>query len=66
MEKLTKEVGVFNRGQAADFAGVSEPTIDEWLRREDFPAFRSGRRWLIPREPFIAWLKEQAKMRAQL
>ena len=66
MDRNKQEIGVFNRSQAAQFAGVSAPTFDEWLRREGFPAFKSGRRWIIPREPFIRWMEEQAQRRAQL
>ena len=56
----------FNLKEAAAYAGVSNPTMISWVNRADFPAFRSGRRWIIPRRPFIHWLEEQAEKRAQL
>lgn len=57
-------VGAFNLKGAAEYAGVSAPTMLEWVNRSDFPAFRSGRRWVIPCEAFTRWLNEQAKARA--
>lgn len=57
-------MGAFNLKSAAEFASVSTPTMLEWVNRQDFPAFRSGRRWVIPREGFIRWLNEQAAQRA--
>lgn len=58
--------GAFNLKTAAEFAGVSTPTMLEWVNRGDFPAFRSGRRWVIPKETLNDWLKEQARQRACL
>lgn len=66
MEKTTNEVGAFNQTTAAAFAGVSVPTMLTWINRADFPAFRSGRRWVIPRDPFIRWMEDQAAKRATL
>lgn len=57
-------VGAFNLKSAAEYASVSAPTMLEWVNRQDFPAFRSGRRWVIPREAFAKWLNEQAQARA--
>lgn len=56
--------GAFNLKGAAEFASVSTPTMLEWVNRQDFPAFRSGRRWVIPRESFVRWLNDQAARRA--
>ena len=65
MEKQREtEVGAFNLKSAAEYASVSAPTMLEWVNRGDFPAFRSGRRWVIPREGLTNWLNEQARARA--
>lgn len=67
MEKQREAtVGAFNLKGAAEFASVSAPTMLEWVNREGFPAFRSGRRWVIPREAFTQWLNDQARARASI
>lgn len=45
--------------QAAEAINVSRPTMQQIVNRDDFPAFRTGRRWMIPIEPFKDWLNEQ-------
>ena len=55
--------GAFNLKTAAEYASVSTPTMLEWVNRQDFPAFRSGRRWIIPRNSFDEWLNQQGKRR---
>lgn len=49
--------------EAAEFAHVSRPTMAEMLKLDDFPAFKMGRRWIIPRNDFAAWLSKQAAAR---
>ena len=51
---------------AAKLAGVSAPTMLSWVNRSDFPAFRSGRRWVIPRDSLLEWMKAQAAERATI
>jgi len=47
------------RKQAAALVHVSTWTIDAWAREPDFPMWRlSARTRVIPREEFVAWLKE--------
>ena len=65
-DNFNHETGAFTLEGAAKHAGVSVPTITEWVNRSDFPAFRSGRRWIIPRSSFEKWLEDQARERAQL
>ncbi|MBQ8953210.1 MAG: helix-turn-helix domain-containing protein [Clostridia bacterium] len=65
-QEKKREAGAFSLGTAAEFAAVSTPTMLEWVNRGDFPAFRSGRRWIIPRKPFIEWLEDMARKRARL
>lgn len=64
-EKENSEVA-FTLEKAARFAGVSAPTMLQWANRRDFPAFRAGRRWVIPKDSLIDWLRKQAQERAQL
>lgn len=47
--------------EAARLAGVSVPVLSSWTRLEGFPAFRAGRRWIIPAAAFEAWLEERAR-----
>lgn len=56
----------FNVEGAAKYAGVSAPTLMEWLNLDDFPAFRSGRRWVIPRGGFEKWLDKHALERKNI
>lgn len=51
----------FNLTQAAEAAGISVPVMRELAHRPGFPALRVGRRWVIPRDEFRAWLGEQAR-----
>ena len=48
----------FDRDQAARAAHQSLRTIDRWLGQPDGPrSFTVGRRRLIPRVEFMAWLR---------
>lgn len=49
--------------EAAAAMGVSLPTMRDIARRQDFPAIRKGRRWIIPRRAFADWLDQQAHSR---
>ena len=53
-----------NLTEAAKLAGVSYPTILQWVNKNGFPAFRSGKRWIIPRNSFMEWLDSQAQSHA--
>jgi len=66
MEGIKTDCGAFNVKTAAEYAGVSRPTMAEWINRSDFPAFKSGSRWIIPRDALIRWLNERAAERAEL
>lgn len=54
-DKLT-----YTLNDAAIAMNVSRPTMLAMVRRENFPAFRVGRRWIIPIDAFRQWLNEQA------
>lgn len=57
MERVT-----YTASEAAKAANVSMPTFYNWLHSEGFPAFRAGRKWIIPVEPFKRWLEEQTDL----
>ena len=61
MERLA-----LNISEAAEAAGISEPTMRQLVNLESFPALRIGRRWVIPVTSFNAWLVEQASNRASV
>ena len=46
--------------EAAKLLGVSRIKGYELAHSEGFPAMRLGRKLLIPRDRFLAWLDEQA------
>lgn len=56
VEKLTYSVQ-----EIADLIGISKPKAYELTYRADFPAIRIGRRVLIPKEEFKAWLSAEAR-----
>lgn len=49
----------YTLSQAAEAINVSRPTMQEIVQREDFPAFRTGKRWIIPIDAFRNWLNDQ-------
>ena len=50
----------YNLAEAARAVGVSNPTMTEWVHIPGFPAFRAGKRWVIPIAALERWLDEQA------
>ena len=55
MERLT-----YTLKEAAEAANLSEPVMRELLCNENVPAFRVGRRWVIPKDTFSEWLNNHA------
>lgn len=55
----------FNMAEAAEAVGVSIPTMVEFVQDKDFPAFKVGRRWVIPCDLLKQWLEQQAGQRRQ-
>jgi excisionase family DNA binding protein len=45
--------------EAAEALGVSRVTLYQYIRRQDFPSARIGRRVLIPRDKLKEWLEAQ-------
>lgn len=58
-----KKTIAYDLKEAAAACGVSSGTMQMMVNREDFPAFRVGRRWVIPRASLEEWLKQQAAKR---
>ena len=52
--------------EAAKSLGVSVPTMRKIASQNDFPAFRVGKRWIIPCHAFDEWLDKQARERAAM
>lgn len=52
--------------EAARIVGVSKPTMLNWVRTPGFPAFRSGKRWVIPAAALEKWLSDLAARGARL
>lgn len=52
--------------EAAASIGVSMPTMRKIANQKDFPAFRTGKRWLIPCRAFADWLDKQAREKATM
>ena len=52
--------------EAAKSLGVSVPTMRKIAIQNDFPAFRIGKRWIIPCHVFAEWLDKQARERAAM
>ncbi|MDL2236092.1 helix-turn-helix domain-containing protein [Christensenellaceae bacterium OttesenSCG-928-L17] len=58
---------LINSEEAAKLARTSIPTIHQWTRRADFDALlQVGRRKLIIRHKFIAWLERAAENKTML
>ena len=47
--------------EAAKSLGVSVPTMRKIASQNDFPAFRIGKRWIIPCHVFDEWLDKKAR-----
>ena len=47
--------------EAATLAGVSRPTMYQWMKISGFPAFKIGGCVRIPAQAFAAWLEQQTK-----
>ena len=52
--------------EAAEAIGVSEPTMHAMVQQPGFPAFRVGKRWVIPMDAFSTWLNDRACEQAKL
>ena len=60
-EVLVIEKISLNLKEAAEIIGISKPKMAEVASRPGFPAFRVGRRWVIPRKALLEWIEAEAK-----
>ena len=51
---------VLNVDEVAEILGVSKAAVYKLCNTKEFPSIKIGKRYLIPRERFIAWINEQA------
>lgn len=59
MQKNGEKIAV-TLGEAAEMMGVSVQIMRQLAHRKGFPAIKTGRRWIIPVEPFKEWLAAEA------
>jgi len=45
--------------EAAEMLSISAPTVYELMRRDDFPAFKLGKRTLVSRQGLETWVQAQ-------
>lgn len=50
--------------EAARLLGVSRPTVYQYIRRQDFPAFKLGSRTLVSVDGLRTWVANQAAKEA--
>lgn len=54
--------GTMTRKMAAEYLGISLPTLDSFLHRQSnpLPSIKAGRRYIIPVEGLETWLAAEA------
>ena len=52
--------------EAAEALGISEPSLRTLVHRDDFPGYKAGRRWVIPKKELAEWNGKLARERAEL
>ena len=55
------QVEIYTVPQAATLLGISAGLAYELVRTGEIPAKRLGRRWIVPRARFHAWLNDLPK-----
>lgn len=50
--------------QAAESIQIGIPAMRVLIHQPEFPAFRVGKRWVIPVDAFQQWMQAQAFVRA--
>ncbi|MCD7753164.1 MAG: helix-turn-helix domain-containing protein [Clostridiales bacterium] len=55
-----------NVSELAQALDISETNAYRLVKRADFPAFRLGARWVIPKAALLEWLDQQAREKAPL
>ena len=60
--KNYEELPLFiNAEQLSNALGISISSAYELMSEKDFPSMRVGKRMLVPREKFIAWVNQQSR-----
>ena len=59
MSNSTESIAI-SLSQAAQLIGVSRPTIYQYAKRNDFPAFKVGGRVLVSVDGLKAWVNQHA------
>ena len=57
MTKLT-----YNAPEVAQLLGISRSAAYNLMRRDDFPSFRIGKRWLVRDSSLNEWLEKQSEI----
>lgn len=52
---------LLNVKQLADLLGVSDSSVYELIREDDFPSLRIGKRIVIPKEELRKWISAHTK-----
>ena len=52
--------------EAAKAMGISRNELYRVVHREDFPGYKIGDRWIIPKAALAEWNEKMAKERAKL
>lgn len=55
----SNEKVVMTVDELCEIMGICKPAAYALCHREDFPAIKVGKRFLIPRDRFYAWLNSQ-------
>lgn len=46
---------------AAEFLAVPVSQVYTLVRQKDFPAFRVGKHWRIPKDNMMSWIEQQMR-----
>ena len=52
---------LLNTKQLADLLGVSDSSVYELIREDDFPSLRIGKRIVVPKEELRNWISTHTK-----
>ena len=63
MERVERQT--YSAPDVAQYLGISRTGAYCLMQAEGFPSFRIGSRWLVTREAFLGWLREQQKKGAK-
>ncbi len=58
---MSEQKSALSIGEVAAAIGISRPLAYKLARTPGFPCFSLGRRLIVPKEAFEAWLSDQAR-----